>query len=303
MRQTFLFALVIAMSCNVGDAQSKNKLEGAWRVIEITGGPNAKTMTHPQPGLWLFTRNHYSRMEILSEQPRPDAPDEPAKATGEVLNAAWAAFTGNTGTYEISGDMFTIQPIVAKNPQTMRPGNSATFAVRLDGDTLTLTMTKDVNGPVQILDAVKLIRVASGEPETKLQGAWRLTEVRRTGPNPVTKLNPQPGLMLFAGNYYGRMDVTSDQPRPDTPADRAKASGAELFAAWGPFTANSGTYELSGGTLTTHPVVAKSAQFMRPGNFNTYSYKLEGNTLWMTSVGTQNGAVKNSETVKMVRVE
>ncbi len=93
--------------------------------------------------------------------------------------------------------------------------------------------------------------------KTKLEGVWQLVEVKHMGgPTEGTVNNPQPGLVIFTGKHYSMMAVLSDTPRTDV-EDPAKATAAELLAVWGPFIANSGTYEISGDTLTTQPTVAK----------------------------------------------
>ena len=92
------------------------------------------------------------------------------------------------------------------------------------------------------------------------------------------------------------------EPRP-TPADIAKASADELRAVWGPFVGEAGTYEISSGNvITMRPIVAKNPAAMKPGAFTTWSYRLEGNTLWVTAKANQNGPV-DPVTVKAVRVE
>lgn len=42
---------------------------------------------------------------------------------------------------------------------------------------------------------------------------------------------------------------------------------------------------------------------MNPKAFVTYSYKLEGNTVSITGIANQNGAIKDSPTVKFTRIE
>ena len=42
---------------------------------------------------------------------------------------------------------------------------------------------------------------------------------------------------------------------------------------------------------------------MGPGTFITYSYKLDGDTMWVTQQRNQNGPSVNPVTVKSVRVE
>ena len=68
--------------------------------------------------------------------------------------------------------------------------------------------------------------------------------------------------------------------------------------------AEAGSYETSrGNTLTMRPVVAMKPASMTPGTFTTYSYRLVGDTLWLTPQVNQSGAVANPPTIKLTRVE
>ena len=49
------------------------------------------------------------------------------------------------------------------------------------------------------------------------------------------------------------------------------------YEAWAPFTANAGTYEVTGGTLTTRPIMAKNPSVM--GQPSTREFKIAGKTL------------------------
>jgi Lipocalin-like domain len=121
-------------------AQSKaTPLAGAWRIIysQFTG-PNGRTTNNPQPGLYLFTANYYSNMAVTSDKPRPALANDASKASAAELNATWGKFTANSGTYEIRGDMLTIHPIVAKNPNVMASGSVTTLSFKIEGTTLTL---------------------------------------------------------------------------------------------------------------------------------------------------------------------
>ena len=83
-----------------------------------------------------------------------------------------------------------------------------------------------------------------------------------------------------------------------------KASADELRAAWGPFVGEAGTYDLTDGNLITmRPIVAKDPAATALESFTTYSYKLAGDTLWVTAERNQNGPVANPVTVKAVRAE
>lgn len=154
--------------------------------------------------------------------------------------------------------------------------------------------------------AVLLSTVVSAQSrpasQPTLQGVWRVAEVTTTGPNASTTTQPQPGLCIFTGKHYSFIRVTADKPRP-APADVTKATAAELLAVWQPFQANAGTYEVAGGNLTMRSLVAKSPGVMSEGAFFVDSFKLEGNTLWLTAVRNQNGPVTNPVTLKLTRVE
>jgi hypothetical protein len=86
-------------------------------------------------------------------------------------------------------------------------------------------------------------------------------------------------------------------------ADATKATADELRAVWGPFYAEAGPYEIAGNRITLRPVAAKNPAAMAPGAFTTWSFRLEGNTLWVTAERNQNGPIPNPVTVKSVRVE
>jgi hypothetical protein len=146
---------------------------------------------------------------------------------------------------------------------------------------------------------------AAGQSKSgSLQGVWQTVEVSFPGPTPRTISLPQPppNLTIITAKHYSRVQVDAEGPRP-IPTDIAKASADELRAAWGPFVGEAGTYEISGGNvLTMRPVVAKNPAAMKSGAFTTWSYRLEGNTVWVTAKTNQNGPVE-PVTIKAVRVE
>ena len=138
-----------------------------------------------------------------------------------------------------------------------------------------------------------------------IQGVWQTVEVTITGPaaRTITIPEPRPNLAIITPKYYSRVEVQSEKPRP-IPADVAKASADELRATWGPFVGEAGTYEVTtGNRLTMRPIAAKNPAVTGPGAFITYSYKRDGDTLWVTQQANQNGPFANPVTVKLVRVE
>jgi len=132
-----------------------------------------------------------------------------------------------------------------------------------------------------------------------LQGAWQVTEIVTAGPAPQTLDSPQPSLLLFAGRFYSYTLINGQDPRPNLP--RGAATAAELLRVWNPFSANAGTFEVSGNTMTRRPIVAKSPDTMAPGAFNEYTFRLVADTLWVTAVRTEAGEARNPSTYRYLR--
>jgi hypothetical protein len=159
-----------------------------------------------------------------------------------------------------------------------------------------------------VLVAIALLtgtNVAGQSKRGSLQGVWQSVEVTLTGPSAriITIPEPRPNLMVVTAKHYSRVEVQTEGPRP-MPADVAKATADELRALWGPFLGEAGTYEVTGGSvITMRPLAAKNPAAMVPGAFITYSYKLDGNTIWVTQRRNQQGPFANPVTIKAVRVE
>ena len=143
--------------------------------------------------------------------------------------------------------------------------------------------------------------VALGQSTPSIQGAWRLAEVNKS---------PQPGLYVFTEKHYSIMWDTSREVRPSI-SDPANITAAEALATFGPFMAQSGTYEATGTTLRVTPIVAKvPPPNGKYGGSNRWTLKLDGDMLWLTQIddlrerltGTA-GKTPNPTTVRLVRVE
>jgi hypothetical protein len=133
---------------------------------------------------------------------------------------------------------------------------------------------------------------------------WQTIEVTVTGPGARTiKIpEPRPNLMIVSARHYSRVEVRAEGPRPVS-TNVAKASADELRALWGPFVGEAGTYEVNGTVITMRPLAAKNPAAMVPGTSLTYSYRLEGDTIWVTEQRNQDGPVANPVTIKAVRIE
>ena len=145
--------------------------------------------------------------------------------------------------------------------------------------------------------------IAGQSKPNSIQGVWHVMEATITGPGARTiSFAERPNLTIITAKHYSRVEVQADGPRPVL-ADVAKASADELRAAWGPFVAEGGTYEVAGNLITMRPIASKNPAVMGPGVFITYSYKLEGDTLSLTQQRNQNGPFPNPFSFKAVRVE
>ena len=142
-----------------------------------------------------------------------------------------------------------------------------------------------------------------GKPNSGVIGVWHVSELTFIGENERTVTKPQPGIVIFTPHYYSRNLVTSDAPRPELPPPD-KLTDKQIAAAFRPFTANAGTYEIRGNELTTKRIAAKNPAEMRAGNFLTFTFRLEGrDTLWLTSKTDENGPLVNPTAVKLTRLE
>lgn len=155
-------------------------------------------------------------------------------------------------------------------------------------------------GAVLVVAATAL-PVAQTAPS--LQGAWRVTEIVVTGANAATNTSPQPGLYVFTGQHYSIITVNTARTDFGNAADAAKLTDAEKMAryeAWNAFTANAGTYQISGSTLTTRPMVAKNPGVM--GTSATREFKIDGRTLTLIQTSAA-GQPASQTTIKLTRLE
>ena len=149
---------------------------------------------------------------------------------------------------------------------------------------------------------------AWGQSKPSIQGVWRVSERTTVGPNGTTNKNPQPSLWIFTGKHYSIVQDNSaaarqglEGPPPEQPTD------AQMIAAyreWAPVTANSGTYEFTGGMLNLRATVAKNSSVTRTKTGLSYQVKTDGASLVLTSViGPTGQTTTNPVTMRLVRVE
>ena len=135
MKKWVLVALAVTVAATVSGQQPANPLLGAWRVTELTDANG--TIGNPQPGLYIFAKQHYSFVRIQGMRPLPDYPSND-KATDADKVAVFNALYMNTGSYTVSGNRLATVAMVAKSKFAMGgQGNQYDFAIA--GNTLTLT--------------------------------------------------------------------------------------------------------------------------------------------------------------------
>lgn len=124
-----------------------------------------------------------------------------------------------------------------------------------------------------------------------LKGVWRVVEV--TDADGKVNAKPEPGLYIFTDRHYSIQRVTQPRgPLPEKPTEKDTAT------AFGPYTANSGSYQVKGTQLMTQPIVAKNPNVMT-GKGATSELKMESaNVVYITG-----GGPAGNQTVKLQRIE
>src|SRR6266567_7649525 len=132
---TLLGLCAFAVIISGQSSTTRNPLVGAWRVTEIADA-NGSPITNPQPGLYIFTGQHYSFVRINGTRPLPNYPSND-KATDADKVAVFNALYLNTGTYTVTAKMLTTKAMVAKSAFVIGASNQYEFAV--NGKALVLT--------------------------------------------------------------------------------------------------------------------------------------------------------------------
>jgi hypothetical protein len=128
-----------------------------------------------------------------------------------------------------------------------------------------------------------------GAADNPLQGAWQ-----------VTNANGMTGIFIFSAKHYSMMAASTE--RPDI-TDLSKATADEVRALYGPMIGNAGAYEISGNQLTIRPVVAKIPAVMKPGAYEVYEFKIEGDSMTLTQRRNVRGPAEKGSVWTLTRVE
>lgn len=141
-----LSVLLTNLSCNQGGSEAKaapstNPLHGVWSVTKMSPSDGG-SIDPSQPGLFIFTEDHYSAVYSLGADPRPLSNEAFAPTSDEKV-AQYDTIIVNTGTYEADGSTITFHPTVAKSPEFI--GGRSTMKYQISGDMLQLTASSVVS--------------------------------------------------------------------------------------------------------------------------------------------------------------
>ena len=136
-------------------------------------------------------------------------------------------------------------------------------------------------------DLSKATTVEDGQTPARanLSGVWEVTEQssRVPGADWTAAAPPYLSLYIFTATHYSYMYTLGSEPRRRFAGDPNQPTDAEKVAAYGSFVAGSGTYTLSGSTLTLNAILHKNPNEMG-GEPLKYSVEIEANRLQMTIV-------------------
>lgn len=135
--------------------------------------------------------------------------------------------------------------------------------------------------PLALLIPALVVTAACGQaaepaPSTNpLHGVWSVTAVDPGDGSPVISPS-QPGLYIFAEGYYSAVYAPRAEPRVPS-AIAFQPTLEERAAQHETIIVNTGTYEVSGSTITYRPIIAKSPAFV--GGHATAEFTIDGDTL------------------------
>ncbi len=153
------FVLVISVTLLLNGFAAAQNVAGAWRLDEIkTTGTDGMTVKFSNPNMYLFTKGHWSTIRIEGDKPR--STDSWTTMTPEqVIDTFVKQFTASGGTYDMKGSTLTLRTTIAKNPNIMTRGDWISYAVKIDGQTMTLTATATNQGPIKNPQIMTLTRI------------------------------------------------------------------------------------------------------------------------------------------------
>ena len=129
-----LVSLVFIAAAAVNTLAADPKLDGAYKYISTTFPGGSQTETDAKGvivvhGKWLaFVRAAVGRKTWSQEEPKEER--------DKKIIAAYQGLSATAGTFEIQGNIITVQQYAQASPATM--GTATKYEYKLDGNTLSL---------------------------------------------------------------------------------------------------------------------------------------------------------------------
>lgn len=120
--------------------------------------------------------------------------------------------------------------------------------------------------------------VEPAAPVNPLHGVWSVSAM--TPGDGAPTIDPsQPGLFIFTEGHYSAVYSLGEEQRPKS-ATAFNPTSEEKVAQYDTIIVNTGTYDVSGSTMTFRPLVAKSPEFI--GGQSTMDFQISGDVLTLT---------------------
>ena len=132
-------------------------------------------------------------------------------------------------------------------------------------------------------------------------GAWRLDDVT-TGTDGKTSKFSNANIYLFTKGHFSIIRVEGDKPR-STDSWTTMTPDQVIDTYVKQFTASGGTYDMKGSTLTMKTTIAKNPGFMARANWISYTVKVDGQTMTLTAMATNEGPIKNPQVMTLTRLD
>lgn len=163
-RSAAVLALLLAAACQQAPSSEPsapaNELVGAWSLVAIDPGDGSPLIDPSQPGLYIFTDDHYTAVFNPGAEVRTKAAVSFQPTQDETISQ-FGSIIVNAGTYQISGSTVTFRPMIAKSPAFVGGQQTSTFEV--NADTLRLSQTTIVSAdgvsPPDAAGVLTLVRV------------------------------------------------------------------------------------------------------------------------------------------------
>jgi len=133
------FALSFSGNAFAQPALTAKSLEGVWKVTKIVKAGVADT--NPQPVLLIISRGYFSVLRVRAPRKQAPEPKDPKHLTDAekiALYEEWAPYGASGGTYEVKGNTWINQNVVAKNVKGMSLKEEAVIT-KFDGNSITVS--------------------------------------------------------------------------------------------------------------------------------------------------------------------